>query len=314
MLALVPPDAPRQQLQEELRPNDVRLAELSDAGPLPAGAARAEFCVLDPRQRDRFASVLPDLDALRVVQTLNAGVDWVPPLPGDVLLCNSGTVHDGPVSEWIVGGNAGDGQEPSPLPGPAAGRRTGMPAATRPLPAAKAQRELAEQNVLIVGHGSIGRALARRLEPFGTAVTGIARHPRPGVPGPEALPRLLPAADVVVLLAPATTQTRGMVGEEFLKAMKPGALLVNAARGSLVDTGALLGALRSGRVRAALDATDPEPLPVGHPLWSAPGVLITPHVAGSSAHWRARAWRMATAQMRRFAAGQALENVRPHGY
>jgi phosphoglycerate dehydrogenase-like enzyme len=313
MLALLPPDAPLEQLRGELPPDGIRLAELSDAGPVPAAAAGAEFCVLDPRQRDRFASVLPELAALRVVQTLNAGVDWVPPLPEGVLLCNSGTVHDGPVSEWIVGVILAMAKD---LPHYLNRQRAGQwdASGNTALAGGEGAGELAEQNVLVVGHGSIGRALARRLEPFGATVTGVARHPRPGVPGPEELPRLLPAADVVVLLAPATAQTRGLVGEQFLGAMKPGALLVNAARGSLVDTSALLGALRSGRIRAALDATDPEPLPAGHPLWSAPGVLITPHVAGSSARWRARAWRMAAAQMRRFAAGQALENVRPHGY
>jgi phosphoglycerate dehydrogenase-like enzyme len=92
--------------------------------------------------------------------------------------------------------------------------------------------------------------------------------------------------------------------------MKPGALLVNAARGGLVDTEALLERLRAGRVRAALDVTDPEPLPDGHPLWSAPGVLITPHVAGAPIRWRARAYRFVGDQLRRYAAGEPLRNVR----
>ena len=309
MLALIPADAPWQ----DLRQDGVRLTELTAAGPLPAEAARAEFCVLDPRQRDRFATVLPELTGLRVVQTLNAGVDWVPPLPEEVVLCNSGTVHDGPVSEWIIAVMLAMAKN---LPHYHDQQRAGNwdASGNTALADGAGAGELAQQGVLIVGYGSIGRALARRLEPFGTAVTGVARHPRPGVMGLEALPRLLPHADVVVLLAPATEQTRGMVGARFLAAMRPGALLVNASRGSLVDTGALLEALRSGRVRAVLDSTDPEPLPAGHPLWSAPGLLITPHVAGSTAHWRARAWRMVAAQMRRFAAGQPLENVRRHGY
>lgn len=309
MLALIPADAPR----EDLPRDGVQLAELTAAGPLPAAAARAEFCVLDPRQRDRFASVLPELTGLRVVQTLNAGIDWVPPLPVGVLLCNSGTVHDGPVAEWIIAVMLAMAKN---LPHYLDRQRTGDwdASGNTALADGAGAGELSQQGVLIVGYGSIGRALARRLEAFGTAVTGVARHPRPGVPGPEALPRLLPGADVVVLLAPATEQTRGMVDARFLGAMRPGALLVNASRGSLVDTGALLEALRSGRVRAVLDSTDPEPLPAGHPLWSAPGLLITPHVAGSTAHWRGRAWRMVADQMRRCAAGQPLENVRRHGY
>ena len=314
MLALVPADAPWEQLRREVGPAAVTLAELTAAGPLPEDAVGAEFCVLDPRQRDRFAAVLPGLPALKVVQTLNAGVEWVPPLPEGVLLCNSGTVHDGPVAEWIVGVILALAKD---LPRYLDRQRAGQwdPAANTALSGAGGgSLDLATSRVLIVGHGSIGRALARRLEPFGPTVTGVARHPRPGVPGPEELPSLLPAADIVVLLAPATPDTRGMVDASFLAAMKPGALLVNASRGALVDSGALLAALRAGRVRAALDATDPEPLPAGHPLWSAPGVLITPHVAGSSAHWRARAWQLVADQMRRLAAGQPPDNIRRHGY
>src|SRR4029077_2902446 len=124
--------------------------------------------------------------------------------------------------------------------------------------------------VLILGHGSIGRAVERRLEPFGARVTGVARRARDGVHGMDELPGLLGEADVVVVLLPLTPLTRGMVDAGFLAAMREGALLVNAARGPIVDTGALLDAVRSGRISCALDVTDPEPLPDGHPLWSTP--------------------------------------------
>jgi len=102
----------------------------------------------------------------------------------------------------------------------------------------------------------------------------------------DELPALLPGADVVVLTTPLTEQTRGLVNAPFLAAMKDGALLVNVARGPVVDTKALLAEAESGRLIAALDVTDPEPLPSGHPLWHAPGVLVSPHVGGSTSAFR----------------------------
>jgi phosphoglycerate dehydrogenase-like enzyme len=125
----------------------------------------------------------------------------------------------------------------------------------------------------------------------------------------EDLPRLLPEADVVFLIAPHTPQTEGMIGARELALMPDGALLVNVARGRLVDTDALVAELATGRIRAALDVTDPEPLPAGHPLWRQPGVLISPHVGGASSAFYPRADRMIAAQLSRFAAGQPLENV-----
>jgi len=149
----------------------------------------------------------------------------------------------------------------------------------------------------------------RRLDGFGVAVERIAGHPRPGVLGMDELPAVLPNADVVVLLVPVTPDTRGLADAKFLAAMKDGALLVNAARGAIVDTDALVAELRSGRIRAALDVTDPEPLPGGHPLWSAPGLLLTPHIAGAVTDAGRRAYTVARAQLARYAAGEPLENI-----
>jgi phosphoglycerate dehydrogenase-like enzyme len=168
--------------------------------------------------------------------------------------------------------------------------------------------------VLILGHGSIGRAVEARLTPFGATVTGVARHERPGVHALSEAHALAGEADVVVVLLPLTPETAGFVDGAFLDAMRPGALLVNAGRGRLVVTGDLMPRLRAGRVRAALDVTDPEPLPDGHPLFGCPGVLITPHVAGTTEHWQDRALRLAGDQIRRFAAGEPLLNVRTEGY
>jgi phosphoglycerate dehydrogenase-like enzyme len=114
---------------------------------------------------------------------------------------------------------------------------------------------------------------------------------------------------VVVLIVPLTEETRGLMGAKEIGLMKPGALLVNAARGPVVETDALVAALQEGRIRAALDVTDPEPLPVGHPLWTAPNCLITPHIGGSTPEFIYRAFRFGAAQVRRFVAGEPLENV-----
>jgi phosphoglycerate dehydrogenase-like enzyme len=120
---------------------------------------------------------------------------------------------------------------------------------------------------------------------------------------------LLPDADVVVLSMPLTAATRGLVNADFLARMKDGALLVNVARGPVVDTKALLAELESGRLTAALDVTDPEPLPEGHPLWHAPGVLISPHVGGPTSAFLPRAKRLLAGQLNRFVNGEPLQNV-----
>jgi phosphoglycerate dehydrogenase-like enzyme len=118
----------------------------------------------------------------------------------------------------------------------------------------------------------------------------------------------------VVVLVPLTPATTGLVSAEFLAAMPDGALLVNAARGPVVDTDAVLAEAASGRIGYATDVTEPEPLPAAHPLWDLPNVLITPHVAGSVRGLLRRAYALAGAQVRRFAAGEPLINVVVDGY
>jgi phosphoglycerate dehydrogenase-like enzyme len=146
------------------------------------------------------------------------------------------------------------------------------------------------------------------LLPFGIQVQGIARRSHPDALTMDALPDLLPWADAVVLLVPLSEATEKMVDSNFLARMKPGAILINAARGGLVDTEALIQALQRGNLHAALDVTDPEPLPSGHPLWQAPNLLITPHVAGAVASWKARAYRFTREQLLRYVSGQPLLN------
>ncbi len=236
-----------------------------------------------------------------MVQALTAGVDRLrPQVPAGVTLCNARGVHDASTAEWVVGA---------------------MLAALREFPyfarEQAAQRWsyhftdcLAGKTVLIVGYGSIGAAVQRRLAGFEVTVLRVARSAREGGVAPVSeLPRLLPTADVVVLLAPVTAETIGMVDAAFLAQMKDGALLVNAARGSLAVTDALVAEARSGRLRMALDVTDPEPLPAGHPLWDLPGVFITPHEGASTPVSLARMAAYVRDQANRFITGQPLQNV-----
>ncbi|MCX5155261.1 2-hydroxyacid dehydrogenase [Streptomyces sp. NBC_00291] len=251
---------------------------------------------------------LPAMPDLQVVQTLTAGIDHVlgglDGLRPGVRLCNARGVHEASTAELtltlILASLRG-------IPGMVRGQdREEWRAGFYPA--------LADKSVLIVGHGSVGAAIEDRLIPFECArVTRVARSARTTAHGPvhalADLPRLLPDADVVVLSTPLTDATRGLVDAHFLSRMKDGALLVNVARGPVVDTAALLAELESGRLRAALDVTEPEPLPAGHPLWHAPNVLITPHVGGSSSAFEPRAKRLLARQLSRFAAGEPLENT-----
>jgi phosphoglycerate dehydrogenase-like enzyme len=164
---------------------------------------------------------------------------------------------------------------------------------------------LAGSRVLLIGVGGVGREIARCLDPFDAELTLVGRTARGAVKATAELPRLLPEADIVVVAVPLDTATRGLVDAAFLTAMRPGALLVNVSRGPVVDTEALVAAVRQGKVRAALDVTDPEPLPPDHPLWTLPDVLVTPHLGGDTDAMDARIDRIVIEQVRR------LESCRP---
>lgn len=281
-----------------------------DGGPdFPADPAQCAFYVVPYMKGPQIAvRPLDAMSAVQVVQTLSAGIDHVEPglglLPAGVRLCNAKGVHEASTAELaltlILASLRG-------LPGFVRGQdeeewRAGF------YPA------LADKSVLIVGYGSIGSAIEDRLEPFECArVARVARSARTTARGPvhtlDDLPALLPQADIVILSTPLNASTQGLVGAEFLKAMRDGALLVNVARGQVVDTDALLSELECGRLRAALDVTDPEPLPAGHPLWHAPHVLITPHVGGSTSAFLPRAKRLLAGQLTRFTAGEPVRNV-----
>jgi phosphoglycerate dehydrogenase-like enzyme len=274
-------------------------AELAPAGVevlrLPEGRDAAEF-VMPEWGDSETREELPRLERLRVVQVLSAGTDWIESrVPPWAILCNARGTRDAAVAEWVVGALLGD----------AYGQFTA--ARTRRWSYAK-PRELQGAHVLIVGFGSIGRAVERRLEPFGVTVTGVASRAREGVHGTDELPALVGAADAVVVLSPLTPETRGLFDAALLARMRDGALFVNAGRGRTVDTDALLAELESGRLRAVLDVVDPEPLPHDHPLWNA-AAAITPHNAGDTEAADERAVRFGAEQLARFARGERLENV-----
>jgi phosphoglycerate dehydrogenase-like enzyme len=249
-------------------------------------------------------SVLGTLPSLRLVQLLSAGAEKVIPyLPEGVALGVARGAHDDVVAEWILAVMLS--------------HLRSLPRFTLAQQAGKwdftLTGTLAGKTVLILGYGSIGATLARLLSVFDVTVVPVARHARPGVSSMDDLPSLLPCADVVVVLVPVTDSTTGMVDAAFLGLMPDKALLVNAARGAVVSNPALLAELSSGRLFAALDVTAPEPLPAGHPLWSAPGLIITPHVAGASGKPMARSLALARAQLERYAAGEPLRDLVGNG-
>ncbi|HXZ66317.1 MAG TPA: 2-hydroxyacid dehydrogenase [Streptosporangiaceae bacterium] len=279
----------------------VTVEVVSPAGAdLPASAARVEFYVPPFFPPPDAVTAMASMPALRVVQTLTAGFDRVRPhVPAGAVLCNARGAHDASTAEWVVGAAvAVFRQFPYFAVEQAAGRWSYRFTDT-----------LAGKRVLIVGYGSIGQALERRLAGFDVEVRRVARSARHGVSPPLDLPELLPDADVVILLAPVTRETAGMVDAAFLARMKDGALLINAARGVLVVTDDLVEELRTGRLFAAVDVTDPEPLPADHPLWSLPNVLITPHIGASNPYSLRMANKLVRAQAERYLAGQPLANV-----
>ncbi|HJQ48296.1 MAG TPA: 2-hydroxyacid dehydrogenase [Amycolatopsis sp.] len=269
---------------------------------LPAKHRGAEVLIPPYRSSHRPIPLLKQLPKLRMVQLLSAGADeWSRDVPAHVTLSTARGAHAGPVSEWVLSAILCLYRQ---WPALIRFQQEGVWAHRR-----VAADTLAASRVLIVGAGSIGTAVARRLAAFDAQPTLVASRARDGVHGPEDVPGLLPEHDVVVITAPLTDDTRGLVDKAFLAALPDGAVLVNAGRGKIVDTDALVTEVQSGRLRAALDVTEPEPLPPGHPLWECSGAVISPHMARTVPGTNALCYEVAARQIGTFVTGETPANL-----
>lgn len=267
---------------------------------LSANLSKVGFYVpvyMGPRDSLELIAQMPNLE---VVQLLTVGVDAaLEYVPEHVSLCNAVGVHDASTAELAVA--------------LVLASLRGIDDFARAMPHGEwihdRRSSLVDRNVLIIGAGGVGQAIAHRLIPFGTEVTLVARSQRPGVVASSELPSLLPEADIVVLAVPLNMHTSGLVDDSFLSRMREGSLLVNVARGGVVDTQALVRHAQQGRIRAALDVTDPEPLPPEHPLWRIPGVLISPHVGGNTSAFLPRARALVEQQISRWRSKDPLMHV-----
>jgi phosphoglycerate dehydrogenase-like enzyme len=271
----------------------------------------------------RAVRIWPRLRGVRLILSLMAGTEWIPGVAGPhVTICNAHGAHNISTAEWTLSAILAVLKYfPFYFDVQRAGRWKRRFEATahyaritgdaRPLYPPVMLEELTGKAVLLIGYGAIGQEIERMLAPFHVELLRVARTARtdPPVHAVAELDSLLPQAEIVVLILPATAESIGLIGRRRLSLMRQGALLVNAARGPIVDTNALVEALQAGRIRAALDVTDPEPLPEGHPLWSCPNLLLTPHIGGSSPQFAPRALKTAADELRRSIAGEPLHNV-----
>ena len=271
----------------------------------------------------RASRIAPHLRGLKLVLSLMAGTEWIPAAVGPhVTICNARGAHNIATAEWTLSAMLAmlkyiplyvEGQRASEWKSrpEIAGHYAALTGDTHVYYPPVMQEELTGKSVLLVGYGSIGREIERVLMPFRVSITRVAQHARPDpqVFAVSDLDRLLPRAEIVILIVPSTPETHHLIGQRQCSLMKQGALLVNAARGPIVHTNALADALNAGRIRAALDVTDPEPLPADHALWRCPNLLITPHIGGSSQQFARRAIQIALDELRRYIAGEPLRNV-----
>jgi phosphoglycerate dehydrogenase-like enzyme len=300
-------------------PDGIELISLS---PDMNSTVEIDVWIPDPYP-SRAMKVWPHLRGVRLVLSLMAGTEWIPGTVGPhVSICNARGAHNISTAEWTVSSilamlkyfpfyldmkRAGHWK----LRFGASAHYAAITGDTRPLYPPVMLEELTGKKVLLVGYGSIGKEIERMLAPFNVKLTRVARTARtdPDVAAVADLDALLPQAEVIILIIPATPETTGLIGARRLSLMRQGALLVNAARGPIVDTDALVQALTSGKIRAAIDVTDPEPLPDGHPLWNCPNLLLTPHIGGSSPQFAVRALRIVAEELRRYRDGEPLQTL-----
>jgi len=288
-------------------PQEIELGYLpsssSDLGP---DASRVEFLIAtwikDPAL---FAEQLKQLTGLKVIQTYAAGVDrlikFVPP---GVTLCNGRGLHDSAVSEWVVGAILASYNKFETY------YRLQQEGTWKPVDT----DTLEGSTVMIIGYGEIGKAVEKRLAGFGVNILRIARSERiegenKQVHSFNNVGNYLSQANVLVVLTPLTSETEGIVSASLLAKLPDNALVVAAGRGRTVNTDALIAELKSGRLRAVLDTTEPEPIPAGHPLWTTPNLFLTQHSSGNSSDYLDKVYPFVHEQLRRYLAGEPLQNI-----
>ena len=285
-------------------PDGVEVVEWDLAGPPPIEAGRRIDIVVPPYMG--AADRLGALDGVDVglVQSQSIGYDDIAAaLPPGHVFANAASVHETSTAELTLA--------------LVLAAQRGIPdfvrAASEGRWAPARHESLADRRVLLVGYGGVGKAIEDRLAPFEVELTRVASRARDDeagrIHGIDELPQLLPAAEIVIVGVPLNESTTGLVDAAFLAAMPDGALLVNIARGKVADTAAILAEAQSGRLRFALDVTDPEPLPDGHPLFALANVLISPHVGGASTAMMPRMARLLRRQVERMLRGDEPLNV-----
>lgn len=300
-------------------PADVELIEVSEK---MDHDVEIDVWIPDPYST-RAMRAWPHLSGIKLVLAMMAGTEWIPAVVGPhVTICNAHGAHNISTAEWTLGAILAslkyfplyfDIQKSAKWTRrfEASAQYSAISGDTRRIYPPVMQEELTGKTVLLVGYGAIGKEIERMMEPFHVKIHRVARTPRtdPKVSPVTELDSLLPEAQVVILIVPSTAETRHLMDARRLALMQQGALLVNAARGPVVDTDALVATLQSGSIRAAVDVTDPEPLPSEHPLWRCPNLLLTPHIGGSTPQFAPRALATAAAELRRYMRGEPLHNV-----
>jgi phosphoglycerate dehydrogenase-like enzyme len=280
------------------------LPEGYEAAPIPddpgADPHLGDVEILVVRPQDNLRAWYPQMRSLRLVQAMSAGVETqTEGFPEHLVLCSARGTHDIDVAEWVVGAILAGQRRFPHFRDEQTARRWSMSSSLR----------LGGSTVLLLGYGSIARAVEERLAPFGTPILRVARHARDGVAPFTELADLVGRADILVALCPLTPETEHLVSGEILGALPDNALVVNAARGAIVDGDALVAECSSGRLRACLDSTEVEPLPPDHPFYVLPNVFLTPHVAGATTVALRDVYDFISAQIGRYDRGEALEHV-----
>ena len=293
---------PSADLAESLRPlpDGVRV-EVWDAGDPPA--ERIDLVVVPYMNMGAFLRGLADVE-VGLVQSQTIGYDGMKDLlPAGLRLANATTVHETSTAELAVALTLAVQRHIDEF---AVNGRRGTWAPVE-------VESLADRRVLVLGYGGVGKAIAARLAPFEVELVPVASRARDEdgvhVHGIDELADLLPTVDIVVASLPGGEKTTGLIGDSELSALPDGALVVNVGRGTLIDTDALVAHAKAGRIRAALDVTDPEPLPEDHPLWGLPGVLISPHIGGATSAMHPRVVALIRRQIDHLLAGEEPENI-----